>query len=118
MDMKLDERIRTDYATGLWRKPNADVSTQLLPLLQGDTPSGVKIAAALAIGYAANPANDAKLVALLDDPAARRYAAMAAVLGGNDAAAAKLLEVWPRTATRKRSCAQRSTARKTTTSTC
>jgi HEAT repeat protein len=96
MDPKLDERIRTDYATGLWRKPNAEVSTQLLPLLKGDTPSGVKVAAALAIGYAGNPANDAPLTALLDDPTARRYAAFAATLGGNEAIAAKLLEVLPK----------------------
>jgi HEAT repeat protein len=96
MDTKLDERIRTDYATGLWRKPNAEVSTQLLPLLKGDTPSGVKIAAALAIGYAGNPANDAQLMALLDDPTARRYAAFAAALGGNEAIAAKLLEILPK----------------------
>lgn len=93
MDTKLDERIRTDYALGLWRKPNPEISTQLLPLLQGDTPAGVKTAAALAIGYAGNPANDAKLIALLDDPNARRYAAVAITLGGSEEAAHKLVDV-------------------------
>ena len=94
-DTKLEERIRTDYALGLWRKPNAEVSGKLLPLLQGDTPSTIKMAAALAIGYAGSPANDAQIVALLDDPSARRYAAFAALLGGDDAAAQKLLAVLP-----------------------
>jgi len=94
-DTKLDERIRTDYALGLWRKPNAEVSTKLLPLLQGETPSTIKLAAALAIGYAGNPANDAQLIALLDDPSARRYTAFAALLGGDEAAAQKLLAVLP-----------------------
>ncbi len=96
MDTKLDERIRTDYATGLWRKPNPDVASQLLPLLSGDTPSGIKTAAALAIGYAGSAANDAKLIALLDDPTARRYAAFAVVLGGSEDAAHKLLAVLPK----------------------
>lgn len=94
-DANLDERIRTSYALGLWRKPNAEISAQLLPLLQGDTPGGIKTAAALAIGYAGAPANDAKLIELLDDPNARRYAAYAVVLGGSEAAAQKLLEVLP-----------------------
>lgn len=93
MDTKLDERIRTDYALGLWRKPNAEIAVQLPPLLEGDTPAAVKTAAALAIGYAGNPANDAKLIALLDDPNARRYAAMAVLLGGNEEAGTKLLGI-------------------------
>ena len=94
-DTALDERIRTDFALGLWRKPNPEVATQLPPLLQGDTPSTIKTAAGLAIGYAGTPANDAQLIALLDDPNARRYAAYAVALGGNEAAAQKLLEVLP-----------------------
>jgi len=88
--------VRVFYAQGLWRKPNAESSTQLLPLLSGDTPTAIKIAAALAIGYAGNPANDAKLTELLDDPSARRYAAMAVVLGGNEDQARKLLEILPK----------------------
>jgi HEAT repeat protein len=96
MDAKLDERIRADYASGLWRKPNPDVAAQLLPLLPGDTPVAIKTAAALAIGYAGSAANDAKLIALLDDPSARRYAAYAVVLGGNEEAAQKLLSILPK----------------------
>jgi HEAT repeat protein len=96
MDAKLEERIRADYASGLWRKPNPDVAAMLLPLLSGDTPSAIKTAAALAIGYAGSAVNDAKLLALLDDPSARRYAAYAVVLGGNEDAARKLLEILPK----------------------
>jgi HEAT repeat protein len=94
-DKALDERIRTAYALGLWRKPNPDVAAQLPPLLQGDTPGTIKQAAALAIGYAGAPANDAQLLALLDDPNARRYTAFAVALGGNEAAAQKLLKILP-----------------------
>jgi HEAT repeat protein len=93
LDTKLDERIRTAYALGLWRKPNPAVSAQLLPLLTGDTPGGIKTAAALAIGYAGSPENDEKLMALLDDPNARRYASFAVVLGGDAESATKLIDV-------------------------
>jgi HEAT repeat protein len=95
-DTKVDERIRVAYVEGLWRKPNLDLSTQLLPLLEGDTPAAIKRSAALAIGYAGNPANDAKLIELLDNPATRRDAAIAITLGGSEAGAAKLLEVLPK----------------------
>lgn len=97
MDANLDERIRAAYATGLWRKPNPEVAVQLIPLLKAaETPAAIKAAAALAVGYAANPANDGELLAMLDDPNARRYASYAVVLGGNEAAAEKLLEVLPK----------------------
>ncbi|MGD8860513.1 MAG: HEAT repeat domain-containing protein [Myxococcales bacterium] len=96
LDPNVEERIRVNFAQGLWRKPNPELSTQLLPLLSSpDAPSAIKTTAALAIGYAANPANDAQLMELLDNQEARRYAAMAVVLGGSEEAARKLLEVLP-----------------------
>jgi HEAT repeat protein len=94
-DTKLNERVRTAYVNGLWRKPNPDLAPKLIPLLTSNSPGGVKLAAALAIGYSGNPATDASLLQLLDNPEARRYAAIAAVLGGNDATTKKLLEVLP-----------------------
>jgi HEAT repeat protein len=94
-DSKADERVRTAYVNGLWRKPNPTLAPKLLSLLTSDAPGGVKLAAALAIGYSGSPAADDGLLKLLDDPNARRYAAVAAVLGGNDAAANKLLAVLP-----------------------
>lgn len=96
LDTKLTENVRVFYAQGLWRKPNPEIAVQLLPLLSGDTPGAIKIAAALAVGYAGSPAADAKLIELLDDANARRYAAMATVLGGSEAAARKLIEVLPK----------------------
>ena len=94
-DKALDERIRTDYALGLWRKPNADVAAQLPPLLASDASGTIKQAAALAIGYAGAPATDDALLKSLDDANARRYASFAVALGGNQAAAEKLLAVLP-----------------------
>jgi HEAT repeat protein len=87
--------MRTAYVNGLWRKPNPTLAPKLLSLLTGTTPGGVKLAAALAIGYSGSPAADDGLLKLLDDPNARRYAAVAALLGGNEAIAKKLLEVLP-----------------------
>jgi HEAT repeat protein len=94
-DTKADERIRTAYVNGLWRKPNPTLAPKLLSVLTSQAPGGVKLAAALAVGYSGSPAADDGLLKLLDDPNARRYAAVAAVLGGNEAAANKLLEVLP-----------------------
>jgi HEAT repeat protein len=94
-DAKADERIRTAYVNGLWRKPNPTLAPKLLSLLTSQAPGGVKLAAALAIGYSGSPAADDGILKLLDDPNARRYAAVAAVLGGNEAVANKLLEVLP-----------------------
>jgi HEAT repeat protein len=96
-DKQLDERVRTSYAAGLWRKPNPAFTSALLPLLnQPDAPGGVRSAAALAIGYAGDPANDAGLLSMLERPDARRYVSLAAVLGGGEAVARKMLEVLPK----------------------
>ena len=94
-DTKLEERMRAAYVNGLWRKPNPTLAPKLLSLFTTNTPGGVKLAAALAIGYSGNPAAEEGLLKLLDDPNARRYAAVAAVLGGGEASAKKLLEVLP-----------------------
>jgi HEAT repeat protein len=96
-DKQLDERVRSAYAAGLWRKPSATSAALLLPLLnQADTPSNVRSAAALAVGYAGDPGNDATLLSMLESPEARRYASLAAVLSGGEATARKLIEVLPK----------------------
>jgi HEAT repeat protein len=95
-DPKAEERVRTAYVNGLWRKPNPTLAPKLLSLLSNSAvPGGVKLQAALAIGYSGSPAADDGLNKLLDDPNARRYAAVAAVLGGNELAATKLIEILP-----------------------
>ena len=96
LDTKLLENVRVFYAQGLWRKPSPEVAAQLVPLLSGETPGAIKTAAALAIGYAGSPTTDANLISLLDDPQARRYAAIAGVLGGSEEVARKLLQVLPK----------------------
>jgi HEAT repeat protein len=96
LDPKSEERVRTAYVNGLWRKPNEALSAKLVPLLgSAQTPGTVKLAAALAVGYSGNPSNDAALIKLLDDPNARRFAAIAATLGGGEEVALKLLAVLP-----------------------
>jgi HEAT repeat protein len=94
-DPKLEERVRTAYVNGLWRKPNPTLAPKLIALFSGNTPGGVKLAAALAIGYSGSPATDDAILKLLEDANLRRYAAIAAVLGGNEATARKLLDVLP-----------------------
>ena len=96
-DTALNEDSRVAYVQGLWQKPNPGMSTKLMPLLSAtDQPVTVRVSAALAIGYAANPANDDGLIALLDNAETRRYAEFAVALGGNVAGAEKLLEVLPK----------------------
>lgn len=95
LDPAVEERIRANYVQGLWRRPNPAVAAKLMPLFKPDTPGTIKTAAALAIGYAGNPANDAGLLQLLDSPTERRYAAIAVALGGSPEAATKMLEVLP-----------------------
>jgi HEAT repeat protein len=95
IDPKVDERIRTAYVNGIWRKPNEALAPKLVTLLSGQNPGSIKLAAALAVGYAGNPATDDALIKLLDDPNSRRYAAIAGTLGGGEAVARKLLQVLP-----------------------
>src|SRR5262245_25961472 len=84
LDPKADERVRTAYVNGIWRKPNDALAAKLATVLGSQNPGTVKLAAALAVGYAGSPTNDDALIRLLDDPNARRYAAIAGVLGGGD----------------------------------
>jgi HEAT repeat protein len=95
-DANLPEPVRANYVQGLWQRPNAEVSTALVPLLNASTPPAIRRAAALAIGYAGNPANDAALLGLLDDAGVRREAVLAVVLGGDETGARKLVEVLPK----------------------
>lgn len=86
----LDETTRTYYVQGLWQADAQTLSGQLTELLQPSVPAEVRRSAALAIGYAADPANDQLLLDLLRNPDVKREAAFAVVLGGNEAAAQEL----------------------------
>jgi HEAT repeat protein len=86
----LDEATRTYYVQGLWQADAQTLSGQLTELLQPSVPAEVRRSAALAIGYAADPANDQLLLDLLRNPDVKREAAFAVVLGGSPAAAEEL----------------------------
>ncbi len=85
----LDETTRTFYVQGLWQAQVQD-SSQLTELLQPSVPAEVRRSAALALGYAADPANDQLLFDLLRNPDVKREAAFAVLLGGNQTSATEL----------------------------
>jgi hypothetical protein len=86
----LDPTSRTAYVQGLWQADAQAASGQLAELLQPSQTAEVRRSAALALGYAADPANDQLLLDLLKAAPTRREAAFAVVLGGNPAAAEEL----------------------------
>ncbi len=94
-DASVDAQVRAFYAQSLWQKPSRAIAGDLLALFgeQQGIPPEVSRAAALAVGYAADPANDARLIELLAAEGTRRDAAFAIALGGSEDAATKLLEV-------------------------
>ena len=93
-DPNVDEQARSFYVMGLWMADLAPgTSGQLFELIQPSQPADVRRAAALAVGYAADPANDQQLMDMLDNKELRREAAFAIVLGGSEAAASKLYNV-------------------------
>jgi HEAT repeat protein len=86
----LDEATRAFYVQGLWQADAQALSGQLAELLQPSVPAEVRRSAALAMGYAADPANDQLLLDLLRNPEIKRDAAFAVVLGGSPKAAEEL----------------------------
>jgi HEAT repeat protein len=92
-DGTTDAQVRQFYAQALWQKPSRALSADLLTLFgqAGGVPAQVSRAAALAVGYCGDPANDDRLMAMLDTEATRRDAAFAIALGGSPEAAAKLV---------------------------
>lgn len=92
-DGATDPQIRQFYAQSLWQKPTRALGADLLALFgqAGGVPAEVSRAAALAVGYGADPANDARLMEMLDTEATRRDAAFAIALGGSPEAATKLV---------------------------
>lgn len=89
----LDEVARRFYLGALWQRPSRPMSGALLDLINNPaTPPDVRRPAAVAVGYAADPANDERLVSMLDGDPTRNAAAIAIALGGSPAAANALLE--------------------------
>ncbi len=92
-DDSISEAARRYYIQALWQRPHREINSQLLDLIgNANADADIRRAAALAVGYAADPAADDRLAALLDDEQARRHASFAIVLGGGPEAVAKLVE--------------------------
>lgn len=88
----LDEAARRFYLGALWQRPSRSMSGALLELINNPaTPPDVRRPAAVAVGYAADPANDERLIAMLDSDTTRNAAAIAISLGGSEAAGRALL---------------------------
>jgi HEAT repeat protein len=66
---------------------------RVLDLIQSDEPADLRRAAALAVGYSADPANDTRLTQMLESDNTRRPAAFAIALGGGEEAVRALLGV-------------------------
>jgi HEAT repeat protein len=88
----LDEAARRFYLGALWQHPSRAVAGRLMELMTNPaTPPDVRHPAAIAIGYASDPANDERLIALLENHDMAFDAGIAIILGGSDAAARALL---------------------------
>jgi HEAT repeat protein len=90
-DAALHERARTHYVQALWQKPQPELNGPLLDLIASDAPSPVRRSTSVAVGYAADPANDARLVSFLENANTRREAAFAIALGGGEDATRALV---------------------------
>lgn len=88
----LDEAARRYYLGALWQHPSRPIATRLLAVMANTSLSGdIRIPAAVAVGYAADPANDAQLIQMLESPDTDDAAAVAIALGGSEEAARALL---------------------------
>jgi HEAT repeat protein len=88
----LDDAARRYYLGALWQRPSRTIATRLLELIANPAMSAdIRIPAAVAVGYAADPANDARLLQLLESPDTDDAAAIAICLGGSPEAAEALV---------------------------
>ncbi len=88
----LDDAARRYYIGALWQRPSRAIATRMLEVI-GNTQISpdIRVPAAVAVGYAADPANDARLVQMLDSAETAGPAAVAISLGGSEEAAQALL---------------------------
>jgi len=90
----VEEDVRRYYVQALWQRPLPSLQPALLDLVADPVvPSEVRRAAALAVGYAGNPDNDARLRGLLENPAVQKEAAFAVALGGDPDAVEMLVDL-------------------------
>lgn len=88
----VEETARRYYIGALWQHPSRAMSSRLLDVVANTAlATDVRLPIAVAVGYAADPANDARLIQLLDNPQTDDGAAFAIVLGGGEDTASALL---------------------------
>lgn len=88
----LDEVAKRYYVASLWQRPSRSLTNDLLELISSpNTHPDVKRAAALAVGYGADPGSDERVRQLLDDTNHVREGAFITVLGGSETNARALL---------------------------
>ena len=79
-------QVRTYYSQALWQQARPELNEMLFEIIEAENPEEIKRAAGLALGFAANPANDARLITLLAHEKTRRAASYAIALGGGERA--------------------------------
>ncbi|MCP4680100.1 MAG: HEAT repeat domain-containing protein [Deltaproteobacteria bacterium] len=94
-DQEIDIVVRAALIQGLYLTPNDKATAAMLEILEGTGNFELVKPAAIVIGEAGNPANDARLNKLLDheDEHRQRAALFAILLGGNDKELDKLIEL-------------------------
>ncbi|MDH5493444.1 MAG: HEAT repeat domain-containing protein, partial [Myxococcales bacterium] len=90
-DPEATEATRAYYVQALWQASYRELGSRTMALITSDGPLEMRRSAAVAVGYSADPANDAQLITLLEAEATRREAAIAIVLGGGAEAGERLL---------------------------
>lgn len=89
-----DENARRYFVQALWQKPAGPLAADLFEIMVSPSADGdLRRAAAIAIGYSADPANNAKLQELIASAETRGHAAFAIILGGDEATVRKLIGV-------------------------
>ncbi|MCU0663606.1 MAG: HEAT repeat domain-containing protein [Myxococcota bacterium] len=92
-DESVDMHARVSLASGLRFHPTPAVQNAMLALLEGQGNPQIAKAAAMALGAAANPENDARVAKLLESPDEQRQraAVLITLLGGNPETAPKIV---------------------------
>lgn len=80
------------YIQALWQKAQPTLNETLLNLIGSNEPTDLRRAAAIAIGYAADPSNDARLLNLLANERTAPQAAIALSMSGGESATRRLIE--------------------------
>jgi len=94
-DSEIDIVARAALVQGLWFKPTQAATDAMLDILEGTDNFELVKPAAIAVGEAANPANEERLNKLLDhaDEHRQRAAVLAILLGGSMERIDKILEL-------------------------